>query len=193
MKRLLVTCLLACLLCLSLAQSIGAKPRSFHEVVDAYFQDYFKANPSQATSVGFHQYDGQLEDFSIAVHQRNRRMLLTYLAEFQAISPSALAPLDRDDREIMIALIHSGLLEEDRIQMWRKNPDAYSGAVTGSIFTLIKRNFAPLPERLRSVIEREKQIPRALMQAREVLRNAPKIYTSRSSNFRVTSPSFKLP
>jgi uncharacterized protein (DUF885 family) len=177
MKRLLVTCLLACLLCLGLAQSIDAKPRSFREVVDAYFEDYFKANPSQATGVGFHQYDRQLEDFSLAAHQRNRRLLLTYLAEFQAISPSALAPLERDDREIMIALIHSGLLEEDRIQMWRKNPDAYSGAVTGSIFALIKRNFAPLPERLRSVIEREKQIPRALMQAREVLRNSPKIYT----------------
>ena len=177
MKRLLVTCLLACLLCLSLAQSIDAKPRTSHELVDAYFDDYFKANPSQATSVGFHQYDRQLEDFSIAAHQRNRRMLLAYLAEFQAIDPRTLSQNDRDDREIMIALIHSGLLEEDRIQMWRKNADAYSGAVTGSIFTLIKRNFAPLPERLRSVIEREKQIPRALMQAREVLRNAPKIYT----------------
>lgn len=177
MRRLLVTCLLACLLCLSLAQSAGAQSRSFHEVVDAYFQDYFKANPSQATSVGFHQYDRQLEDFSIAAHQRNRRMLLAYLAEFQAINPRTLRPLERDDREIMIALIHSGLLEEDQIQMWRKNPDAYSGAVTGSIFALIKRNFAPLPERLRSVIEREKQIPRALMQAREVLRNSPRIYT----------------
>ena len=177
MKRLLVSCLLACLVCLSIATSIDAKPRAFHEVVDAYFQDYFKANPSQATGVGFHQYDRQLEEFSEAAHQRNRRLLLGYLAEFQAISPSALAPLERDDREIMIALIHSGLLEEERIQMWRKNPDAYSGAVTGSIFALIKRNFAPLPERLRSVIEREKQIPRALMQARAVLRNPPKIYT----------------
>src|SRR6267142_5865307 len=45
------------------------------------------------------------------------------------------------------------------------------------IFTIIKRTFAPLPERLRSVIEREKQIPRVLLQARQVLRNPPKIYT----------------
>jgi uncharacterized protein (DUF885 family) len=177
MKRLLFNLLLSFPVCLIMVTSLSAKPRSFQQLVDAYFEDYFKANPSQATGVGFHQYDRQLEDFSIAAHQRNRRMLLTYLAEFQAIGPGALAPLERDDREIMIALIHSGLLEEDRIQMWRKNPDAYSGAVTGSIFALIKRNFAPLPERLRSVIEREKQIPRALMQAREVLRNSPKIYT----------------
>jgi len=170
--------ILACL-CMSLLATmmVNAKSESFQQLVDAYFEDYFKANPSQATGVGFHQYDSQLEDFSEAAHQRNRRMLRSYLARFQAINPRTLSQDDRDDREIMIAVIHSGLLEEERIQMWRRNPDAYSGAVTGSIFALIKRNFAPLPERLRSVIEREKQIPRALMQAREVLRNSPKIYT----------------
>ena len=157
--------------------SINAKPRSFHRLVDAYFEDYFKANPSQATITGFHQYDSQLEDFSLAAHQANRRRLLRYLAAFQAINPQALSQLDRDDREIMITTIHSALLEEDRVQMWRKNPDNYSSAVTSSIFSLIKRNFAPSDERLRSVIAREKQIPRALMQARAVLLNPPKIYT----------------
>src|SRR5947208_978343 len=157
--------------------SINAKPRSFHSLVDAYFEDYFKANPSQATITGFHQYDSQLEDFSLAAHQANRRRLLEYLAAFQAIKPQALSQLDRDDREIMIATIHSALLEEDRVQMWRKNPDNYSSAVTSSIFSLVKRNFAPLEVRLRSVIEREKQIERALEQARSVLQNPPKIYT----------------
>src|SRR5207253_4814778 len=124
-----------------------------------------------------HQYDHQLEDFSMAAHARNRRRLLEYLAAFQAVNPRTLSQNDRDDREIMIATIHGSLLEEDRIQQWRKNPDNYSSAVTGSIFSLIKRNFAPPEERLRSVIERERQIPRALLLARYVLRNPPKIYT----------------
>ena len=177
MRRFLATFGLVFLICLALTAQVGAKPRTFQQVVDAYFDSYFTANPSQATSVGFHQYDHRLEDFSLAAHQRNRGKLLTYLAEFQAINPRTLSQSERDDREIMIASIHSILLEEDRVQMWRKNPDAYSGAVTGSIFALIKRDFAPLDERLRSVIERENQIPRALVQAREVLRNPPKIYT----------------
>jgi uncharacterized protein (DUF885 family) len=154
-----------------------AKPRGFHELVDAYFDDYFKANPSAATSVGFHQYDDQLEDFSAAAHERTRQRLQKYLAEFEAIDPRTLSPLDRDDREIMIATIHSGLLEEERVQMWRKNPDNYSGAITSSIFSLVKRNFAPLDVRLRAVMAREKQIERALEQARSVLQNPPKIYT----------------
>jgi len=177
MRRFLNTFLLAFFVCVFLSAPIEAKPRSFHALIDAYFDDYFKANPSQATSVGFHQHDRQLEDFSIAAHQRNRGQLLAYLKEFQAINPRPLSQNDGDDREIMIASIQSSLLEENQVQMWRKNPDGYSSGVTGSIFTLIKRNFAPAPERLRSVIEREKQIPRALLQAREVLRNSPKIYT----------------
>jgi uncharacterized protein (DUF885 family) len=160
-----------------MSTSISAKPRTFHELVDAYFEDYFKANPSQATSVGFHQYDRQLEEFSLAAHQSNRQRLLAYLKDFQSISPRTLSQNDRNDREIMIASIQSNLLEEDRVQMWRKNPDSYSGGITGSIFALIKRDFAPAKERLRSVIEREKQIPRALAQAREALLNPPKIYT----------------
>ena len=154
-----------------------AKPRAFQQVVDAYFDDYFKTNPSQATSVGFHQFDRQLEDFSLSAHQRNRRKLVEYLDAFQALNPRALSPLERDEREVMMATIHSLLLEEDRVQMWRKNADNYSSAVTSSIFALIKRDFAPPEERLHSVIEREKQIPRALTQARGVLRNPPKIYT----------------
>jgi len=162
---------------LALMTTTSAKPRSFQQIVDQYFDDYFKANPSQATGVGFHQHDRELEDFSLAAHQRNRRRLTEYLAAFEAINPRPLTLLERDDREIMIATIHSLLLEEDRVQMWRKNPDGYSGALTSSIFSLIKRNFAPPEERLRSLIEREKQIPRALAQARTVLANPPRIYT----------------
>jgi uncharacterized protein (DUF885 family) len=161
---------------LIMSSSTNGQPRTFDQLVDAYFDDYFRANPSQATGVGFHQHDHELEDFSLAAHQRNRRRLLAYLKEFQALNPRPLSQNVRDDREIMIALIQSNLLEEDRVQNWRKNPDAYSGGVTGSVFNLIKRNFAPPAERLRSVIEREKQVPRALSQAREVLRNCPKIY-----------------
>jgi uncharacterized protein (DUF885 family) len=159
------------------AVGMNAAPKSFKQIVDDYFDDYFKANPSQATSVGFHQYDHELEDISLAAHQRTRTRLLSYLKQFQALKPENLSESDRDDREIMIATIQGSLLEEDRVQMWRKNPDNYSGAATGSIFSIVKRNFAPLTGRLRSVIEREKQIPRALLQAREVLLNPPKIYT----------------
>ena len=81
--------LFAVVCCLAMTISIDAKPRSFQQLVDAYFNDYFKANPSQATNVGFHQYDAQLEDFSLSAHARARRRLVEYLAAFQALDPRA--------------------------------------------------------------------------------------------------------
>ena len=116
MRNRFATFLLAIFAIALMTTSISARPRSFQQIVDAYFDDYFKANPSQATTAGFHQYDRQLEDFSLAAHQRNQRKLLEYLAAFQAVNPRALSQNERDDREIMIATIHSLLLEEDVAQ-----------------------------------------------------------------------------
>ncbi|HEV7859511.1 MAG TPA: DUF885 domain-containing protein [Pyrinomonadaceae bacterium] len=159
------------------SHATAAAPRSYTQLVDAYFNDYFAANPSQATSVGFHQYDARLEDFSLAHHQSYQRMLQNYLREFAALDARKLSQAERDDRDLVVNNIKAQLLEEQRIQMWRRNPDIYSATITGSIFSLIKRNFASTEERMRSVIAREQQMPSALQAARKVLDNPPRIYT----------------
>jgi hypothetical protein len=69
------------------------------------------------------------------------------------------------------------LLELETIQGWRKDPDTYTSGVTNGIFLLMKRNFAPPEERLRSVIARERQFPKAFAAARQNLQNPPPIYT----------------
>jgi uncharacterized protein (DUF885 family) len=166
-----------CLVVLAQTATASAPARSYAQLVDAYFNDYFANNPSQATGVGFHQHDAKLEDFSLAHHQAYQRMLRKYLVEFAALDARKLSQADRDDRDLLMNNIKAQLLEEQRIQMWRRNPDIYSSSVTGSIFALIKRNFAPAEERMRSVIAREQQAPAALQQARRVLSNPPRIYT----------------
>jgi uncharacterized protein (DUF885 family) len=63
------------------------------------------------------------------------------------------------------------------IRGWEKNPDNYSSGVTGSIFSIMERPYAPVNVRLRAAIEREKQIPQVFVEARKNLKNPPKIYT----------------
>jgi uncharacterized protein (DUF885 family) len=155
----------------------GAKPRPWSALVDAYFDDYFAAHPSQGTDAGFHQYDTRLEDVSVAAHEANRARLHRYLDEVEAVDARALSPGDRDDREMLANSIRAQLLEEESVQMWRRNPDLYSSLITGSVFGLVKRDFAPAEERLRSVIAREEQAPAMLAAARQALTTPPKIYT----------------
>jgi uncharacterized protein (DUF885 family) len=149
---------------------------AFDALLDKFVEFYYPLHPSAATSAGFHQYDAKLEDFSAAGQETVVRGLKEYLAKFQALDSSKLPPDTAADLDWIIANIRGELLEIEDIQPWRKDPDLYSGYATNSIFVIMKRNFAPPETRLRSVIARERQIPKAFEAARENLQNPPKIY-----------------
>ena len=149
----------------------------FDALVDKYFDFYFSFHPTDATAAGFHQYDQKLEDYSASVQAQQIRGLKDFLGKFQAVDGVKLPAETAADRDWIMSSIHSELLELENIQMWKKDPDRYTGAVTNSIFLIMKRNYASPEERLRSAIERERQIPKALEYARQNLQNPPKIYT----------------
>ncbi len=150
---------------------------AFNALVDQYFDFYFPFHPTQATQSGFHQYDSKLDDFSAAARNREIAGSKDFLNKFAAVDRSKLPPDTAADLDWIVSSIHSDLLELENIQMWRKDPDSYTSGVTNSVFVLMKRNFAPPEERLRSVIERERQLPAALESARRNLQNPPRIYT----------------
>ncbi len=53
----------------------------------------------------------------------------------------------------------------------------YSSGATNAVYVVMSRKFAPAAERLKSVIAREKAIPRLFESARENLKNPPQVYT----------------
>jgi len=174
------TFLLTLLVCLISTLPVCAETKSvsdFNSLVDKYFDFFFSSHPTEATSAGFHQYDQKLEDYSAAAQEQQTRGLKDFLDQFEAVDGTKLSPDTAADRNWIMSSIHSELLELENIQMWKKDPDHYSGAVTNSIFVIMKRSYAPPEERLRSAIAREREIPKALEYARLNLQNPPKIYT----------------
>jgi uncharacterized protein (DUF885 family) len=140
-------------------------------MVDRFFDEYyFRFNPTQGTSAGFHQYDTKLEDYSRAAVRERGDILRRFESEFEKQPAS-------DDRDLILGKIRSDLLELDNIRQWEKNPDTYSGGVTSSVFVIMSRNFAPAPERLKAVIARERQMSAVFDAARANLKNPPRIYT----------------
>jgi uncharacterized protein (DUF885 family) len=141
------------------------------EVVDHFFDDvFFMFSPTQGTSAGFHQYDAQLEDHSKAALDTKRKALHRAERQFAAL------PAD-PDRDLILNYIRASLLDMENVRTWQKNPDNYSSGVTYAIFVIMSRSFAPAPDRLKSVIARERQIPAVFDAARANLRNPPRIYT----------------
>jgi len=149
----------------------------FDKLVESYFDDYFHYNPTQGTAAGFHQYDAQFEDLSLAAIAAQIRSLRRFLAEFERFPAAGLAPEQAADRELVMASIQAQLLELETIRSWEKNPDGYSSGITNSGFVIMSRSFAPPEERLKSLIARERLMKTALGQARSNLRNPPRIYT----------------
>lgn len=162
------------------AQRISADgaAQTFGVVSDQYFSDVlFHFSPTLATQTGLHQYDNQLEDYSAAAVQKQVAALKEYEKKIAAIDPSGLDASVAADHAILLNSIRSQLLSLEIIRNWEKNPDNYSSGVTNSIFVLMERPFAPVNTRLRSAVEREKQIPQVFVEARKNLKNPPRIFT----------------
>jgi len=164
----------------------GAKPAgassskthaAFDKLVDEYFDFYFRSNPTAATQAGFHQYDHKLEDYSGSAVEAQIVGLTKFKTQFSAIQASELPEESRGDLEVLTSSIQASLLELQAIQMWRRDPDTYTSGVSYSVFLIMRRNFAPLDQRLGSVIAREREIPKALEAARQNLSNPPRVYT----------------
>jgi uncharacterized protein (DUF885 family) len=162
------------------AQSISADGamQTFHFLSDQYFSDvYFKFSPTNGTAAGLHEYDAKLEDYSAAGVAREVAALHEFEKKVEAIDPSALDAPMAADQQILLNNIKSELLTLEVIRGWEKNPDTYSSGITNSAFVIMERPYAPANVRLRSLVEREKQMPRVFDEARKNLKNPPKIFT----------------
>ncbi len=159
------------------AQSDDAGSK-FRALADHYFSDVvFHFGPTGATAVGFHQYDTKLEDYSRAGIDAEVTTLRAYEQKFDDFQPAGLDESMQGDLAIMRSNIRGNLLELETIRAWEKNPDTYSSGITNSAFVLMERDFAPVDERLRSLIAREKQMPAVFTAARQNLKNPPRIST----------------
>ncbi len=167
---------------LALVSSVSAhatadQPAAFRALVDRFYDAALPYEPTEATSLGIHGYDAKLEDWSHATIQAEVRGLHYYMSKFDAFSADGLDQSTRGDLTMMRNSLRSQLLTLETIKPWQTNPDSYSSGITNAAFTLMERDFAPPDDRLRSLIARERQMPRVLDEARQNLVNPPQIYS----------------
>src|SRR6266404_3068023 len=142
---------------------------SAQSLTDRFFDEYyFPYNPTTATSAGIHKYDDKLEDYSKAGVAARVPVLKNFETEFAKLPPGP-------DRDLVLNYIRASLLEIESIRMWEKNPDLYSSGISNSAFVIMSRTFAPPDTRLKSLIARERAMPKVLADARANVKNPPKI------------------
>jgi len=144
---------------------------------ETYLRGHYAFNPSEATAAGLHELDPKLEERSPESVAAEVRRLKGTLAELSRIPEWRLSPDARYDFLVLQSHARARLLELEEVRMWRHDASIYVRLASSAVDNILKRNYAPVEQRLPAVLARERQIPRLLEEARANLDNPPRIYT----------------
>lgn len=138
--------------------------RAFQTIADEFLAGHFAFRPHTALELGLHEYDGKLADYSQDSLDRERRRLADFEKRLMAIPTDELSRSVQVDRQVLLAGLRKAVFEFDTHDIYHRLPSTYPQAV--QIDNYLMRDFAPLADRVRSIIAVEKQMPRLLAAAR---------------------------
>lgn len=163
----------------SAAEKAGAPsaPAELKTLVSDCLAAKLAFEPSLATALGLHAHDDRLEDFSRARIDARVSELGTLSARLARIDRSALDFQSAIDAEALASMLGGDLQSLSELRPWQNNPMFYAGLPGMAIDGLMKRDFAPVQDRLRSIMARLDQVPALYAAARANLDNPPRELT----------------
>ena len=161
-SRLWVT--LLALFLASAACPAQTQDAEYEAVAEEYVKTYLAAHPLQGTALGLHEYDGKISDYSRLALDAELSRLRRFDDRLAKFDPRKLSPRQSIDLRMLQAAVKRDLFAMQDMSVFERNPMVYARA--GDVNVYIKRNFAPLEDRVRSLIAVESQIPNILIAAR---------------------------
>jgi uncharacterized protein (DUF885 family) len=164
---LLLTALLALVVPAQAATTPPAAADARFEALGARFiAEFGRYSPVDATALGDHRFDGDLDDLSAAGRAQSAAWVRRLLGELEGIDRSALSRANQVDAAMLENQLRYTLWSEETFRDWSWDPLVYTQLTGQALYGLLARDFAPLPERLRSLTSRLEKLPRLLEQAR---------------------------
>src|SRR5213596_467545 len=147
----------------------------YESVAEEYIKTYLAAHPLQGTALGLHEYDGKITDYSRLALDAELNRLQRFDDRLKKFDPSKLSQRQSIDLRILQAAIKKDLFQMQEMSIFERNPMVYARAADVNVY--IKRNFAPLDDRVRSIVAIESQVPNIMIAARTNLADVlPKPY-----------------
>ena len=174
----------------SSSTALSGKDPIFATFVDSYFDSLYTFAPSQGTAAGFHQYDDKVEDLSAANIGRRIATLHALQSRLDSIRTRQLVLDDSIDAAMIDGAIKSELQDAELLANWKKNPMNYVGLPGNAVDLLMKRNFAPPVDRLKSVTQRLRGVPAVLAVMRQNVVNPPREFTDLAMRIAAGSVGF---
>ncbi len=151
------------LLCL---YSLAAQTQDgeYEAVAEEYIRGYFAARPLQGTALGLHEYDGKITDYSRLALDAELSRLRRFDDRLKKFDPEKLSQRQSIDLRILQAAVKKELFQMQEMSIFERNPMVYARAAEVNVY--VKRNFAPLEDRVRSIVAIESQLPNIVIAAK---------------------------
>jgi len=162
--KLLLLIFLLTLCFSSAALAAQAEDAEYEAVAEEYIKTYLAAHPLEGTALGLHEYDGKISDYSRLALDAELNRLQRFDDRLKKFDPTKLSARQSIDLRILQAAVKKDLFEMQDMSIFERNPMVYARAADVNVY--IKRNFAPLEDRVRSLVAIESQIPNILIAAR---------------------------
>jgi len=133
--------------------------QQFADLSKRWLDGSFKLSPVTATQIGDHRFDSDLDDLSAEGRQRAVEFSRGMLADLEKIDRSKLSRENQVDYGMLRNQLRADLWSNETLQGWAWDPTIYSQLAGGALYTLMAREFAPLPDRLRSATARMEKLP----------------------------------
>jgi uncharacterized protein (DUF885 family) len=139
----------------------------FQQLSEDFLKGYLDWRPELSVYLGFHEYDGKTSDLSRKSLENELARLKKFDQMLNQIDTISFSPGVLFDFRILRCGIRSEIFSFEDMQSYTKNPMTYAGAIDVNIY--LKRNFAPIEERIKSIISIENEAPRIFSDARSNL------------------------
>ena len=158
----------------------AAENATFASLSKRYVDGLARLNPSSATGLGDHRFDGQVTDMSAAGRAKREAFSKAMLADLQRIDRKALSREEQVDAALLDNALHYDIWDTETLGGWAWDPQIYNDIAGSSLYSLAARDFAPWPQRLNAATARMQALPALLAQARAniLVARVPSIYAT---------------
>ena len=132
----------------------------FHKLSEKLINEHWDFFPTSGSRIGQHKYDGRLPDLSATQTTRRVLELQSGLRQLRGINTEALSDSERMSHQMLDLFLQRELFVFNDLKPLENNPMRYTGHLDVSNY--IRRDYAPLEDRLRSASAAMRQVPEFL-------------------------------
>ena len=146
--------------------AVSESDKQFNDLSARWLDGAMRLGPVFATQTGDHRFDAELDDLSAEGRAKSLEFSKALLVDLEKIDHGKLSRDNQVDASVLRNQLRYDVWSTESLQGWAWDPMLYSQLSGGALYSLMARDFAPMPDRLRNVTLRMEKIPALFAQMR---------------------------